>query len=217
MNKTVRKLSNPKEETSKLSKEQELELVRRCQKGDNAAFAKLVENYQKRVFSVALSMVKNPEDAMDIAQDSFIKINRYIGNFKGTSSFYTWIYRIVVNMCIDHLRRSGKHMHTDFDERIDHAPNAAVAAPVFGDRQDANPSKNFGRKELAARIRQAVDELPPYHRTVIIMREIEGMSYADMAKMMGVSKGTIMSRLHHARQKLQRSLSEYLEGDMVIQ
>jgi RNA polymerase sigma-70 factor (ECF subfamily) len=194
----------------------DLEIVRRCQEGDKAAFGELVEKYQRKVFTIALSMVKNPEDAMDMAQDAFIKVHRYIGNFQGSSSFYTWLYRIVVNLCIDHLRRTGKHISMDFDEKIGNKDQLDQESSVMSTRLDTNPSKMLGRKELADHIREAVDALPPYHRAVIVMREIEGMSYAEMAKAMKVSKGTIMSRLHHARHKLQRTLGEYLEGDMVV-
>ncbi|MCP4601550.1 MAG: sigma-70 family RNA polymerase sigma factor [Proteobacteria bacterium] len=195
----------------------DLKLVRRCQANDATAFGELVERYQRKVFTIALGMVKNPEDAMDIAQDAFIKVHRYIGNFQGTSSFYTWLYRIVFNLCIDHLRRSGKHINLDFDERIGNQDHLTHGSTVMANRLDTNPSKMLGRKELGVRISEAMDTLPPYHRTVIIMREIEGMSYSEMAKAMKVSKGTIMSRLHHARQKLKRALGEYLEGDMTVE
>ncbi len=218
MNNLSRKLSITKKEAADPKREAKVdfELVRRCQTGDEAAFGELVKRYQRRVFAIALGMVKNPEDAMDIAQDAFIKVHRYLGNFQGTSSFYTWLYRIVVNLCIDHLRRTGKRINVDFDEKIDHRHHMAEGSNVLGKRLDTNPSKMLGRKELAGRIQEAVNALPPYHRAVIVMREIEGLSYAEMAKAMKVSKGTIMSRLHHARQKLQRELSEYLEGEMVV-
>ncbi len=216
MNKPVGQMSIKKEETPEQKAKTDLELVRRCQKGDEAAFVKLIERYQKKVFSIALSMVKDPEDAMDIAQDAFIKINRYISNFQGSSSFYTWLYRIVVNMCIDHLRRKNKHMSVEFDERFNHKEAITGATPTMGGPGEVNPARNLGRKELAAHIQKALDALPPYHRTVIIMRELEGLSYSEMAKTMGVSKGTIMSRLHHARQKLQRALGDYLEGDLTV-
>lgn len=199
----------------KAETKKDLELVRRCQAGDETAFGELVERYQRKVFAIALGMVKNPEDAMDLAQDAFIKVHRYIGNFQGSSSFYTWLYRIVVNLCIDHLRRAGKRINMDFDEHSGYMNWQENGSPVLGNRLDTNPAKMLGRKELAQRIQGAVDALPPYHRAVIVMREVEGMSYSEMAKTMKVSKGTIMSRLHHARQKLQRDLGEYLDGDMV--
>ena len=104
----------------------------------------------------------------------------------------------------------------EFDEKIGHQNHVAAESAPVGKRLDTNPSKMQGRKELAMHIEEAINALPPYHKAVIVMREIEGMSYAEMATSMKVSKGTIMSRLHHARQKLQQSLREYLEGDMVV-
>jgi len=196
--------------------EQDLELVRRCQRGDETAFGQLVSRYQRKVYTIALGMVKSPDDAMDIAQEAFIKVHRYIGNFQGSSSFYTWLYRIIVNLCIDQMRRSGKFISAEFDERTHDRDQDETDVCVLSSDLGNNPSRTIGRKELAEQIQKAIDELPPYHRAVIMMREIEGMSYAEMAKAMRVSKGTIMSRLHHARHKLQRLLKEYLDGEMVV-
>lgn len=196
--------------------EQDLELVRRCQQGDEKAFGQLVSRYQRKVYTIALSMVKSPDDAMDIAQEAFIKVHRYIGNFQGSSSFYTWLYRIIVNLCIDHMRRSGKFVSAEFDERTHDREQDEREVCVLSSDLGNNPSRTIGRKELAEQIRRAIDQLPPYHKAVIEMREIEGMSYAEMAKAMRVSKGTIMSRLHHARHKLQRILKDYLDGEMVV-
>jgi RNA polymerase sigma-70 factor, ECF subfamily len=200
----------------KAEAEQDLEIVRRCQQGDDMAYGQLVSRYQRKVYTIALNMVKSPDDAMDIAQESFIKIHRYIGNFQGSSSFYTWLYRIVVNLCIDHMRRSGKWVSAEFDERTIDREHDEKEVCVLSSDLGNNPSKTMGRKELAEQIQRAIDTLPPYHRAVIIMREIEGMSYAEMAKAMKVSKGTIMSRLHHARHKLQKLLEGYLDGEMVV-
>jgi RNA polymerase sigma-70 factor (ECF subfamily) len=191
-------------------------LVSRCKRGDNAAFAELIDRYQRKVYSIALGMVKNQEDAMDITQDSFVKVHKYLGNFQGTSSFYTWLYRIVFNLCIDHIRRSGKRPNTEFDERVGNNQDKDDISHFMSNRNDLNPSKVIGRKELAERINGAISELPPYHQAVIVMREIEGLSYTEMAKIMQVSKGTIMSRLHHARQKLRRMLEPYIDGDFTL-
>ncbi len=219
MNKKLVMVSKPKKQAQQVAPEEtpDLELVRAFQAGDDEAFGKLVARYQRKVYSVALSMVKNPEDAMDIAQDAFIKVHRYLGGFQGSSSFYTWLYRIVVNLCIDHLRRAGKRIQVDFDERMGNQNQAAEGTAMVASRQDVDPGKMLGRKELAEHIREAVEALPPYHRAVIVMREIDGMSYAEIAKAMNVSKGTVMSRLHHARQKLQKSLGEYLSGDLTVE
>jgi RNA polymerase sigma-70 factor (ECF subfamily) len=219
MNKADKSVSNSKNNAARSeARAFDLELVKRCKKGDEQAFSTLVQRYQKKVYLVALGIVKNPEDAMDIAQEGFVKVHRYLNNFQGTSSFYTWLYRIVFNLCIDHLRKNGKFAGDEYDERLHGAASghAAEAAGVMSQRQDSNPVKNIGRRELAGKIQEAIDELPAYHRAVIMMREIEGMSYTDMAASLQVSKGTVMSRLHHARQKLQQSLQPYLDGSLKV-
>jgi RNA polymerase sigma-70 factor (ECF subfamily) len=190
-------------------------LVARCKQGDEAAFRTLVERYQRRIYVLAVGMVHDQHDAQDITQEAFIKVHRYLDNFQGSASFYTWLYRITYNLCIDHLRRSGRLQTVDYDDRIRREP-AADPGGLLPAQLEANPAKVVGRKELLDRIREAVDALPPYHRGVIIMREIEGMSYKEMAAAMKVSKGTIMSRLHHARHKLQKALAPYLEGDLEV-
>lgn len=200
---------NPKELT-------DLDLVTHCKQGNEMAFSQLVQRYQRKVYTIALGMVKNPDDAMDIAQEGFVKVHRYIGNFQGTSSFYTWLYRIVVNLCIDHLRKTGRYANDEYDERIHAQGSGSGSVGVLSSNLGNNPSLNLGRKELAAVMQKAINELPPYHKAVILMREIEGMSYSDMANTLDVSKGTVMSRLHHARQKLQTSLQPYLDGDLTV-
>jgi RNA polymerase sigma-70 factor (ECF subfamily) len=189
-------------------------LVEQARKGDNGSFRRLVARYQRRVYSVAYGMVRNHEDAMDVTQESFIKVHRYLANFQGSSSFYTWLYRIVVNVAIDHIRRD-KGQSVEYDDRI-----AQEGEGIEGDGSllpsilGSNPAKALSRQELLSMMQKAIDSLPPYHRAVIVMRELEGMSYKEMAKAMKVSKGTIMSRLHHARHKLQKALSDYVQGNL---
>ncbi len=190
-------------------------LVERCKKGDQEAYRILVQRYQGRVFALALSMLHDKQDALDVSQEAFIKVHRYLGNFQGSASFYTWLYRITYNLCIDQLRRGGRMQTVDYDDRIqrESATDPGNLKPTL---TGGNPSRELRRKELAEKIQEAIDELPPYHKGVIVMREIEGMSYKEMAEVMQVSKGTIMSRLHHARQKLQRALAPYLEGELEV-
>lgn len=183
--------------------------------GDHGAFRTLVERYQGRVYSLAFGMLHERQDALDVTQEVFIKVHRYLENFQGSASFYTWLYRITYNLCIDHLRRSGRMQTVDYDDRIQREPTEEIVE-IHPSLVGGNPGKALSRKELARKIQEAIDELPPYHRGVIIMREIEGMSYKEMAEAMKVSKGTIMSRLHHARQKLQRALAPYLEGELEV-
>lgn len=190
-------------------------LVERCKKGDDKAFRVLVERYQRRIYVLAYGMVHDQHEAQDITQEAFIKVHRYIRNFQGSASFYTWLYRITYNLSIDHLRRQGRLHTVDYDDRIrrDAADDPAGLLPTA---PASSPAKALGQQELLEKIREAVDALPPYHRGVILMREVEGMSYKEMAEAMKVSKGTIMSRLHHARQKLQKALAPYLEGDLEV-
>lgn len=218
MNNLAQDLSNRKKEAPQHSEDASIDakLVKRCKKGDDAAFAELVERYQRKVFSIALGMVKNQEDAMDITQDAFIKVHRYLNNFQGTSSFYTWLYRIVFHLAIDHMRKVTKRTYTEFDERIGNQSESHEKSRFMANRSDLNPSKMVGRRELADMIQDAIAELPPYHRAVIIMREIDGLSYTEMANILKVSKGTVMSRLHHARQKLKRLLGPYIDGELAI-
>ena len=182
------------------------ELVERAQKGDRAAFRVLVQRYQKRVYSIAYGVVRNEEDAFDVTQEAFIKVHRYLGNFQGSASFYTWLYRIVINLCIDHKRRSSKGPHVDFDDSLDHERTAMEA----GSTPIRDPAKEFRRKELRAQIGQAIDGLSEKHKQVILLREVEGLSYKEMAEVLDISVGTVMSRLHHARQNLQNSLRKTL-------
>ena len=192
--------------------EEDRGLVERAQVGDRSAFRKLVERHQRRAFAIALGLVRDENDAREIVQEAFLRVYRNLDKFQGGSSFFTWLYRIVTNLAIDLMRRPAKREVELFDN-----PSVAdeVEATPFVARIDgADPLDVVGRRQLAARIGKALDALPPYHRAVILMRELEGMSYQEMAEAMQVSKGTIMSRLFHARQKLQRALADCYEENV---
>jgi RNA polymerase sigma-70 factor (ECF subfamily) len=188
-------------------------IVERARAGDRAAFHELFQKYHRRAFAIAIGVVKRPEDALDVVQDAFIKVHRHIGTFQGSSSFYTWLYRIVMNLAIDHIRKVRKVTEWGDDvQRSDDAGDGTLVPHM----PDENPSKAVVRRELTDKIMQALDTLPEYHRAVIVLREIEGLSYEEMAQVLDVPKGTIMSRLFHARRKLQEQLEPYLEGDLEI-
>jgi RNA polymerase sigma-70 factor, ECF subfamily len=198
--------SNPKDDERRA----DLDLVRRVQNGDAPAFRALFDRYNRRVFAVALGVVKNQDDALDVMQEAFIKVHKHIGSFQGTSSFYTWMYRIVMNLAIDQVRRGRKVV--DFDERLnrdDAAGDGALLPVVTGE----DPSEDLTRQELSAKIQAALEQLPEYHRAVIMLREVEEMSYEDMSRVLNVPKGTIMSRLFHARRKMQEQLASYVGRD----
>lgn len=193
----------------------DITLVQRVRQGDQRAFKLLVERYQRKVYGVALGMVKDKEEARDVAQEAFVKVYKYLEHFKGDASFYTWLYRITVNICIDVLRRKGSARgdeHVEFDEsvRMD-ISEANIGA--LGTKLGTNPQKAALRKELADKITAAIGQIPEAHRQILLLREVEGMSYEDLARTLDIPKGTVMSRLFHARLKMQKILSGYLELD----
>jgi RNA polymerase sigma-70 factor (ECF subfamily) len=184
-------------------------LVVRCKGGDQDAYRQLVQRYQRKVYGVAFGMLHNAEDAMDVTQEAFIRVHRYIDRFKGTSSFFTWLYRITVNLCIDHLRKVNKAQTVDYDDAISHADEGSEQLRPWS--ADMSPGRAMDRKEMREMIEKALESLSPNHRAVILMREMEGLSYKEMASAMKCSKGTIMSRLFHARRRMQEALGAVME------
>lgn len=186
----------------------EKELVRQAKAGDQEAFRQLFERHNRRAYAIALGVVRNPDDALDVVQDAFIKAHRYLPKFEGTSSFYTWLYRIVMNLAIDHLRKLKRAQQVDFNDAISHIEGEgnvgedSLLPKILG----ADPGKSLVRREIRDHIGQALDQLSDNHRTVLTMRELDGYSYEEMAALMECSKGTIMSRLFHARKNMQQHL-----------
>lgn len=206
----ARKVNSPSDEASnrdarRREAEEDRELIVRAQNGDGQAFRKLVERHQRRAYSIALGLVRDSNDAHEIVQEAFLRVYRGLHSFQGGSSFFTWLYRIVTNLAIDLIRKPGRKDAELVDgQKVDENTEFPLVSRIDG----ADPINVIRRREIAARIQAALDALPPYHRGVILMREVEGMSYEEMAQAMNVSKGTIMSRLFHARQKLQRALAD---------
>ena len=188
--------------------EEDRAFIARAQQGDKEAFRRLVERHQRRAFAIALSLVRDENDARELVQDAFLRVFKGIGSFQGGSSFFTWLYRIITNLSIDLIRKPGRQLVELEPSRVDAEDAADAEFPLVAHIEGADPAEVVRRREIAARLKTALDALPPYHRGVIVMREIEGLSYEEMAQAMNVSKGTIMSRLFHARQKLQRALAD---------
>ncbi|RIL09977.1 MAG: RNA polymerase subunit sigma [Proteobacteria bacterium] len=175
------------------------ELALRAKQGDKDAYRSLVERYQKRVLRLAYELLKSKEDAEDLAQEAFVKAYLSIADFQGRASFYTWIYRIIFNMAIDYKRKLSRRggVVQEFDEAL-----------MSGVDAGSVPEDQILRKEQAKYIRQALDNMTEEHRVAIVLRELDGLSYDEIAEVLGVSKGTVMSRLHYARKKLQQLLTE---------
>jgi RNA polymerase sigma-70 factor, ECF subfamily len=192
----------------------DLTLVKRVRGGDQRAFKLLVERYQRKVYAVALGMLKDKEEAMDVSQEAFVKVYKYLDHFKGDASFYTWLYRITVNICIDIIRkRAGSGGEAvEFDETMPMDVSEANIG-ALGSRLGTNPQKSALRRELAEKIQEALAAVPEKHRAILLLREMEGMSYEDLSRTLDIPKGTVMSRLFHARAKVQKILSQYLELD----
>ena len=189
----------------------ELDLVKQCQAGQTEAFDQLVNRYRSRVFAMIYNMVHNEQDAWDLAQDSFVKAWKSIKRFRGQSSFYTWLYRIVMNVTIDHARRKQiKGAGTEFNDevKLGEIEPAARTAP----RSEPLPHRQMERSEIRARIDAAIAQLTPEHRAVILMKETEDMQYHEIAETLGCSIGTVMSRLFYARKRLQNLLRDVYEN-----
>ena len=191
------------------------ELVDAARAGDRDAFRQLFDRYNRRAFALAYGVVHNQDDALDIVQDAFIKAHRYLDKFEGSSSFYTWLYRIVMNLAIDHIRKHRRLRPVELTDTTV-ADGADGETAVGGDALlprilGANPGRALMDKEIRERIDRALGELSDNHRAVLVMRELEGLSYEEMAQVMGCSKGTIMSRLFHARRNMQKRLLDLIE------
>jgi RNA polymerase sigma-70 factor (ECF subfamily) len=211
-----KRLENPSIRSNEAADDiDDLELVDRARTGDDEAFRALFERYHRRAYSLAVGVVRNRDDALDVVQDAFIKAHRHIGKFEGNSSFYTWLYRIVMNLAIDHIRKTKRGKPVEFTDAVSHgAESDSVGEDSLLPRiLDENPGKSLVRKEMRAHIGTALGELSENHRAVLVMRELEGLSYEEMAEAMACSKGTIMSRLFHARKNMQKRLLELMGGE----
>jgi RNA polymerase sigma-70 factor (ECF subfamily) len=184
---------------------QEAALVARCAVGDEAGCAELVERHQRMVYQLALHLLGDHNEALDLSQEVFLRVFRTLHAFRGRSALRTWIYRIVVNQARNRQRWWRRRRRSDqvsLDEHLRHHGDVIA-------EQDLNePDRLLGRKELAARIWVALDALPFDQRSAIVLREIEGLSYDEIAYSLGVAVGTVKSRLARAREALRTQLRD---------
>ena len=171
---------------------EDVELARRSQAGDTEAFDELVTKYRTKIFIMVCGRVRNEHDAWDLSQEGFLKAWRSIHQFKGRSSFYTWLYRITVNLTIYSFRRNGRGEEVEL--------NDAIPSSLPG------PGVEYQRTEIREQVNAALAKLSPEHRAVVVLKEVEDLQYHEIAQVLNLSMGTVMSRLFYARKKLQSML-----------
>ena len=186
----------------------DLALVSRAKAGDPEAFRALVVRYQRKVYAVALGIVRDRDLAWDVAQEAFVRVHAHLGEFKGDASFSTWVLRIGSHLAIDAVRKERAAEKKDLDEVRESDlldGGEGILATGLGD----DPQRNLLRRELAGKMTEALARLPEKHRTILVLRELEGLSYEELAERLGIHQGTVMSRLFNARKKMQALLREY--------
>ncbi|HNS05183.1 MAG TPA: sigma-70 family RNA polymerase sigma factor [Candidatus Saccharicenans sp.] len=182
---------------------EENEVVKLAQQGDKEAFSVLVRNYQNKVFGLAINIVRNHETADDLAQEIFIKAYQSLPRFRFQSEFSTWLYQIAINHIRDHLR---KHKKEKNDLRLDEIPEISGEEKEASE-QLANRQEEEYRKRL---LREKLEEMPEKYRLILSLRDIQGLSYEEISKMLKLSAGTVDSRLHRARRLLRKKLAQAL-------
>lgn len=178
----------------------EQKLIEKASGGDPSAFNRLMANHEKKMYAVALRMFANREDAQDCLQEAMLRVYRSIGTFKGQSSFSTWLYRITMNTCLDELRRKKNKQSTSLDSLLDQGWSPAD--------EESTPEKHAVRSEVRREIQSAIRELPEDMRSAVVLRDIQGFAYDEIAQMLNVNVGTIKSRISRAREKLRGKLHE---------
>jgi RNA polymerase sigma-70 factor (ECF subfamily) len=176
-------------------------LVAAFSAGEEQAFVAIVDRYKTRLMRLAQSVVHNEQDALDILQEALIKAYRGLSSFRGTSAVYTWLYRIVMNQAIDFVRRRPSVSIESTSDMLRELPDSHAMA---------EPEREALNAELRETIFAAIDELPRKHREVVLLREVECLSYKEIAEVLGCNEGTVMSRLYYARERLRTALEPYL-------
>jgi RNA polymerase sigma-70 factor (ECF subfamily) len=176
----------------------DVQLVAASQAGDMLAFEELVARHRDKIYARAFSMMRNEDEAIDLSQEAWVKAWQRLKQFQGDSSFATWMTRIVINLCLDQLRRQKRTRAESIEQLDEELGGVERQMPVVA----TNPSEGLERSELRKRIDKAMNQLSYEHRTVLILHEFEEMEYKQIAKVMNCSIGTVMSRLFYARRRL---------------
>ena len=185
-------------------------LVQACRAGQTEAFGVLVRRYQDRLYPTILRLLGSPEDAQDVLQDSFVRAFEKLDQFHGESSFYTWIYRIAVNLALSEYRR---HRQRGRDRWSDPASLSLAAEPV-DDSPETDPAIALERVERELIVQTALNELGPEHRAVVVLKDFDGRRYEEIASLLEIPIGTVRSRLHRARSELRERLRSLVDADV---
>ena len=184
-------------------------LVQAAQQGEMAAFEELVARHRDKIYARAYSMMRNDEEAVDLSQEAWVKGWQRLRQFQGDASFGTWMTRVVINLCLDQLRKHKRQRTESIEAMDDESGGVERHMPVV----TVNPTAGLERTELRQRIDRALGLLSHEHRTVLVLHEFEDMEYKEIAKTMGCSIGTVMSRLFYARRKLAALLADLKKQD----
>jgi RNA polymerase sigma-70 factor (ECF subfamily) len=185
------------------------QLVKASQSGDMVAFEELVARHRDKIYARAFSMMRNEEEALDLSQEAWVKAWQRLEQFQGESSFPTWITRICINVCLDQLRKNKRRRTESIEAMEEDSGGVERHLPVV----TVNPTAGMERQELRKRIDAALDKLSESHRTVIVLCEFQEMEYKDIARTMGCSIGTVMSRLFYARRKMASLLADLRKAE----
>jgi RNA polymerase sigma-70 factor, ECF subfamily len=186
-------------------------LIERCRNGDVAAFEPLVQKYRDRAWRLAFHVLRDREDAWDVTQEAFVRAWQALPSFRGQSAFYTWLFRIVVNVAADRARQRAARGRAFGTERVPEEDwERTIVDP------EMSPEEAARRAEQRERITRALAALPEHHRTIIMLSDLEGLSYREIAEVLNVPMGTVMSRLHHARRRLRDVLGPMLTLLLVV-
>jgi RNA polymerase sigma-70 factor (ECF subfamily) len=184
------------------------QLVERVQRGDKRAFELLVTKYQRRIFRLLSRMIRDPAEIEDVAQEAFVKAYRALTNFRGESAFYTWLYRIAINTAKNHLVSQGRRVPTTTTNDIEDAEGFEDATLL---REVATPDSMLQSRQVAEAVNRAIEKLPEELRTAIVLRELEGLSYEEIAETMACPIGTVRSRIFRAREAIANELRPLLD------